>query len=72
MDDVDLTRRAFAAYFRSGGFDQPANSSGVVKLDGIWYVVLHNVRRTLAVYRVKNDGRLRRLTEWPKELDDAL
>ncbi len=72
MDDKGLTRRAFAAYFRSGGVDQPANTSGVVKWDGVWYVVLHNVRGTLAVYRVTKDGRLRRMKQWPKELDEAL
>jgi hypothetical protein len=72
MDDAGLTRRAFAAYFRSGGTDQPANTSGVVNCDGVWYVVLHNVRGTLAVYRVKNDGGLRRMKKWPKELDEAV
>jgi hypothetical protein len=64
----DVTRRAFAAYFRSGGIDQPANSSGVVEHNGKAYVVLENVNGILAVYRVRNDGMLKRLRRWPSDL----
>lgn len=60
----DVTRRAFAAYFRSGGIDQPAKSSGVVEHNGKAYVVLENVNGILAVYRVRNDGMLKRLRRW--------
>jgi hypothetical protein len=65
----DLTRRAFAAYFREGGFDQPAGDSGVVEHEGKEYVELHNTNGTLAVYRVRNDGKLKRLRRWPEALD---
>lgn len=66
MNTQDLVRRAFAAYFRAGGTDQPANTSDVREHAGLRYVVLRNVRGPLAVYRVKNDGLLRRLKRWPE------
>jgi hypothetical protein len=69
----DLTRRAFAAYFRTAAqdgpaaVDQPANTSGPVEHQGKTYVVLENVRGTLAVYRVRTSGQLKRLRRWPAE-----
>ena len=68
MTTHELTTRAFRAYFRSGGIDQPANSSGEVVSNGKRYVVLHNIRGVLAVYRVSNAGALRRLNTWPDDL----
>jgi len=70
----DLTRRAFAAYYRTEGdanavVDQPTDTSGVVEHEGKTYVVLHNARGTLAVYRVRNSGLLKRLRRWPAALD---
>jgi hypothetical protein len=65
----ELTRRALAAYFRSGGTGQPARGSGVVERDGKLYVVLDSSRGILAVYRVRNDGMLRRMRRWPAELN---
>ena len=70
-NDDDLRRRAFAAWFRTGGTDQPAQSSGVVVHKGLVYVHLHSIRGTLAVYRVDNIGRLKRLRRWPSELDSS-
>jgi hypothetical protein len=64
----DLTKRAFAAYFRSGGSAQPSRYSGPIAAAGKDYVVLHNVNGILAVYRVRNTGALKRLRRWPKEL----
>ena len=66
--EQDLLRRAFAAWFRTGGTDQPANTSRVTQHDGLWYAVLENVRGTMAVYRLKNDGVLRKLRRWPEEV----
>jgi hypothetical protein len=64
-----LLRRAFAAWFRTGGTDQPANDSHVVEYDGKLYVVLRNLNGVLAVYRVRAyDGILKRLRRWPAEL----
>lgn len=66
--DSELLRRAMAAWFRSGGTDQPSNDSHVEVLNGLRYVVLVNTNGVLAVYRVKNDGLLRVLTRWPAAL----
>jgi hypothetical protein len=70
----DLTRRAFAAWFRSendgeASVDQPSNHSGPVEHNGKTYVVLRNVRGTMAVYRVRTSGQLKRLRRWPAEVE---
>lgn len=66
----ELLQRAMAAYFRGGGTDQPGRTeSGVETVGELQYVVLRNVRGVLAVYRVRNDGMLKGLKRWPKELD---
>jgi len=67
-----LLSRALAAWFRSGAIDQPANTSCVTHHEGRWYVVLQNVRGTMAVYRLKNDGVLRQLRRWPVEVADPV
>jgi hypothetical protein len=70
----ELTRRAFAAYFRTAQqdgaaiVDQPGNGSGPVEHEGKTYVVLGNARGTLAVYRVRPSGQLKRLRRWPVEV----
>ena len=74
MDEDDLTRRAFAAYFRYVKAkniipDQPADHSGAATAGGKRYIVLRNANRVLAVYRVRNTGMLKRLDRWPKELE---
>jgi hypothetical protein len=71
----DLTRRAFAAYFRTASQDgasspdQPADTSGPVEHNGRTYVVLRNVNGTLAVYRVRISGQLKRLRRWPAAVE---
>ena len=67
----DLTRRAFTAYFRSGGTDQPSGGPATTTHGGKQYVVLRNARGLLAVYRVRNDGMLKRLRRWPSALEQA-
>jgi hypothetical protein len=42
---------SLAAYFRSGGTTQPSGGGIVQEYGGKLYVVLSNVRDTLAVYR---------------------
>lgn len=76
MDEQDLLRRAFSAYFRtaqSGGetLQQPSNDSAVcTTADGRHYVVLRSSSGLLAVYRVRTpDGSLKRLKRWPAELE---
>lgn len=71
-----LTQRAFAAYFQAAAregfiYEQPADYSGVEEAGGKVYVVLRNVNGILAVYRVRNDGILKGLKRWPKELEDG-
>ena len=69
MDPKEYERRAYAAWFRGGGTDQPANTSGVRSHQRKNYVVLENARGTMAVYRIKNDGVLRRLRRWPPQIE---
>ena len=64
----DLLRRASAAFFRSGGTMQPNMSqSDVFDLKGKIYVVLAS-GKIMAVYRLRNDGVLRRLRRYPKDI----
>jgi hypothetical protein len=72
-DDEDLVRRAYAAYFRGGQYhDQPSSSASTVEVvDDKFYVVLRNVNGVLAVYRVRNDGILKGLKRWPRELEPS-
>jgi hypothetical protein len=73
-EDEDLTRRALAAYYRTAPqegavvVDTPAGGGDVVEHDGKLYVVLSNVRGTLAVYRVRTSGQLKRLRRWPAKV----
>lgn len=68
----DLYQRAVAAYFRSEDIPmQPAEAlSGPESHNGKDYVVLRNNGDTLAVYRVRNNGLLKRLRRWPKTFDE--
>ena len=71
LNDAEMTRRAMAAWFRSGGREQPANTSGLVSVEGLEYVVLNNINGILAVYRVRQVNQapmLKRLKRWPSAL----
>jgi len=65
-----MTTRAMAAWFRSGQSIQPASTSGVRVCKGKKYVILENANGILAVYRIKNDGFLKRLKRWPKDIEE--
>jgi len=72
--ETELITRAMSAYFKAlksteGVQMQPSNGSGVEVVGGLSYVVLRNVGGVLAVYRVRNDGVLKRLKRWPANLD---
>ena len=71
-DEQDLLRRAYAAYFKGGGTDQPAElASGLETSEaGKKYVVLRNTHGVLAVYRVRNDGVLKGMKRWPAEINE--
>jgi hypothetical protein len=68
-DEDGYLQRAYAAWYRSGGRDVPANDSSVLTHEGKDYVVLKNANGVLAVYRIKKDGLLRRLRRWPEEIE---
>jgi len=69
----ELLTRALAAYFKfpgEGTIDQPSEHLSDVRTHKKKkYVVLANGHRTLAVYRIRTDGMLKRLKRWPSELD---
>ena len=67
--DSGLYRRAMAAYWRTGGTEQPSRASGVQEHNGHRYVVLRAGGTVLAVYRIRNDGMLKRMRRWPRELE---
>jgi hypothetical protein len=72
VPDDDLYRRALVAYFRSGGTKQPGRGPGVIEHEGRTYVVLENASETLAVYRVRTSGVLKRLKRWPAAVADPV
>ena len=69
--------RAISAFMRRQGphgEEMPYPSAGdstVEKYKGDEYVVLRNRHGTLAVYRIRGDGRLQGLSEWPAKFDNA-
>ena len=74
--DEDLLSRAMAAWFkRAMGpgevYQQPGYFSSYACRDsaGKTYVVLANNYDVLAVYRLRNQGTLRRLRRWPKAVE---
>ena len=71
VDKTDLIRRSYAAYYKkrqpSDEIDAPGPAE-VEVCDGKCYVVLYNVRGILEVYRVRNDGALKCLKRYPKEI----
>ena len=68
--EADLVPRALAAWFRGGESVIPGNESEVVEHEGHSYVVLRDANGILGVYRVRNDGKLKRLRRWPAELEN--
>ncbi len=76
MHAYDLYNRALRAYFAAANrhghiYKQPSETcSGIETTNGRSYMVLRNNYRALAVYRLRNGGTLRRLTRWPKSLEN--
>lgn len=62
-----VLRRAIAAYGWSDGEPLPT-SARVQKLAGLEYAVLRRGSVVLACYRVRNDGKLKRLVRLPDGL----
>jgi hypothetical protein len=71
MNEAKILERAWRAYQStdSAAAEQPVDHCSSERvLGGLRYVVLRNNRRTLAVYRVRNSGLLRRMKRWPLAL----
>ncbi|PWT82884.1 MAG: hypothetical protein C5B58_07465 [Acidobacteria bacterium] len=64
----------FTTALKAGGSaDFPSSgASGLQEIEEKRYVVLRNVNSVLAVYRVRNDGILKRLRRWPAEFEEGL
>lgn len=60
----DASKRALAAFYASGGEELPT-SVKVQKLKGLSYAVLRRGSKVLACYRVRNDGKLKRMIRLP-------
>ncbi len=71
FEQEDLSRRAIAAWYRSRGVGNPM-SPRLELHQGRLYVVLEGAAGTLAVYRVKNDGALKRLKRWAADIADPV
>ena len=70
VTDNDFVTRALAAYFRSGGTPPPTSEAcNVTAHEDRRYVVLRGASSIVAVYRIRNDGMLKRLTRWPDAID---
>ena len=73
-DNEPLIHRAFAAYFREaareGAILQPASTGHLCEFRGKRYVVLGSGADSCRVYRVRNDGVLKRLRRWPREIGE--
>lgn len=73
MDSSSYMDRAFRAYFKAGGTEQPSSESSTIEEDeGLRYVVLRHCNGTLAVYRILNNGRLKRRKRWSNKIDVPL
>jgi hypothetical protein len=73
-DNEPLINRAFAAYFREaareGAILQPASTGHLCEFRGKRYVVLGSGAHSCRVYRVRNDGGLKGLKRWPREIGE--
>lgn len=67
MPASEIVRRALAAYGWSDGEPLPTSAKPKT-LAGLQYVVLRRGKAILAVYRVRNDGKLKRLSRLPDGL----
>lgn len=76
MNVIEAERRAYGAYARECArkgyiYQQPAaHASGVERHAGLQHVVLRNGGGVLAVYRLRDDGRVRALAldRWPESV----
>jgi hypothetical protein len=72
-EDTALVSRAYAAWYRWCTADEATRApvARIGEAGGKRYVVLRGARgHILRVYRVRNDGMLKGLKRWPRELED--
>lgn len=70
MESESFMDRAFRAYFRSGGTEQPSQEASTFEeYQGLRYIVLRNSSGTLAVYRILNSKKLKRRKRWSIQLE---
>jgi hypothetical protein len=60
----EASKRALAAYYASGG-DALPTSVNIQKIKGLSYAVLRRGSAVVACYRVRNDGKLKRMIRLP-------
>lgn len=65
-----IRRRALSAYGWSDGYPLPTVVT-IVKIGGLRYVLLMRHGKLLACYRIRNDGKLKRLVRIPRRASSA-
>lgn len=70
--EQEYVRRAMVEWYKAGGRDIPSASSSVQEHKDRYYVELHDIAGTLAVYRIYNDDTLKAMKRWPPELECTL
>jgi hypothetical protein len=68
-ENAELLKRAKAGYHRADEGNQTVTGGEVIDRDGLRYVVLAGLFGTVAVFRVRHNGPLRRLRRWPADLN---
>lgn len=63
----EASKRALAAYYSTGGEELPT-SVVVQQSSGLNYAVLRRSSKILAVYRIRRDGKLKRMIRPPRGL----
>jgi hypothetical protein len=71
LDDRDVLRRAHGDWSRKSGSAFRPCAARHVELYGLQYVVLFDELESLEVYRVRSNGQLKRLKQWPGDLEDV-
>lgn len=70
LNDMSLdepSRRALSAYYATGGEELPT-SAKTQRIGELEYAVLRRGAKVLACYRVRNDGKLKRMIRLPRGL----
>jgi hypothetical protein len=64
----EIRRRSFAAWYRfyEGTEGGPVDSVEVVEVNDKYYAAVRHAGKLRAVFRVRNDLKLKRLFKWPK------